>query len=76
MQKAQYSDRVMKKIMSKQINTQTDLEQVQRNSRDLLVNIAHAGTDPDLVGRSIMTESSVNKMFRKDGSLIKTSYLH
>lgn len=28
MQKQQYSDRVMKKIMSKQINTQTDLEQV------------------------------------------------
>ena len=40
------------------------------------MNIAHAGTDPDLVGRSIMTDTSVNKVFRKDGSLIKTSYLH
>ena len=65
----------MKKILAKQINTRTDLEQVHRNSRDQLVSIAHSGTDADLVGRSLMSEHS-SKFIRKDGTLIKTSYLH
>eukprot|EP00354_Favella_ehrenbergii_P012261 CAMPEP_0170464312 /NCGR_PEP_ID=MMETSP0123-20130129/9093_1 /TAXON_ID=182087 /ORGANISM="Favella ehrenbergii, Strain Fehren 1" /LENGTH=117 /DNA_ID=CAMNT_0010729957 /DNA_START=645 /DNA_END=998 /DNA_ORIENTATION=- len=37
--------------------------------------MGHSGTDADLVGRSIITDNSMSKLMRKDGSMIKTSYL-
>ena len=73
---AQYSERVMKKILAKQINDKRGLQHVHKNSRDMLMNIAHSGTDADVVGRSVNTDNSMSQFKRKDGSPIQNKNLH
>ena len=42
------------------------------NSRQMLMQMAHCGTDADLAAKHITLDNSLSKFMHKDGSMIKT----